>query len=282
MNPNNLPKLKGFLPKQPLKKYPSPDKCIYCGKNENLSDEHIIPYALGGNLVLEKSSCSECAAITSAFERTCLRTMYGPLRLLYDLPTRRPKKRPKQLPLKVKFSPEETEHQIVLVDQNKYPFIITFPYFDTPGIVNGNQIHQSGGPKSKRFWIRGASPYYSFHGLMEKLLSELRAHEIFPESKAEVPAFCKLIAKIAHSFAVAEIGLSGFEPILEPIIITDQLSNCMHYIGSAGNDEPPQNILHDLKILEFKNINAILVKIRLLCKLGTPTYIVAVGTRKPR
>ena len=276
----NLPKLKGFLPKQTPVKYPSPGECIYCSKKGELSDEHIIPFALGGNLVLEQASCPSCATITSAFELTCLRTMYGPLRLLYDLPTRRPKKRPKKLPLKVKYSPDEKEHQIVFVDQEKFPFLITFPYFETPGIVNGNQIHQSGGPKSKRFWIRGASPYYSFRGLNEKLLSELKAYEIFPEFKAEVPAFCKLLAKIAHSYAVAEIGISNFKAELKPMIITDNLSHCMHHIGSAGNDEPPENTLHDLAILEFGNINAILVKIRLLCKLGTPTYIVAVGTRK--
>ncbi len=280
MDSNNLPKLKGFLPKQTLKKYQSPGKCIYCGKKEDLSDEHIIPYALGGNLILEKSSCPKCAAKTSGFELTCLRTMYGPLRLLYGLPTRRPQKRPKKLPLKVKFSPDETEHQIVMMDQEKYPFIITFPYFEKLGIINGDQIHQSGGPKSKRFWIKGASPYHSFHGLMRQLLYELKAYEVFPESKADVPAFCKLLAKIAHSFAVAEIGLSKFNSFLEPIIVEEQLSHCMHYIGSMGNNEPPENILHDLKVLELNNINAIFIKIRLLCKLGTPTYIVAVGTRK--
>jgi hypothetical protein len=134
--------------------------------------------------------------------------------------------------------------------------------------------------KVKKFWIRGASPFYSFRGLIEKLLSELKAFEIFSESKAEVPAFCKLLAKIAHSFAVAEIGLSGFKPFLKPLIISEQLSHCMHYIGSIEKDEPPENMLHDITLLEFNTINAILVKIRLLCKLGTPTYIVAVGTRK--
>jgi len=280
MDPNNLPKLKGFLPKQAPLKYSSPGECIYCGKKGELSDEHIIPFALGGNLILERSSCSDCAKITSAFELTCLRTMYGPLRLLYDLPTRRRKKRPKKLPLKIKYSSTEKEHQIVLVDQQKFPFLITFPYFETPGIVNGNKVHRSGGRKNKKLWIRGASPYYSFRGLMEKLLYEMKAYEIFPESKAEVPAFCKLLAKIAHSFAVAEIGLSKFEAALKPIIVADQLSHCMHYIGSTGNDKPPEDILHDLAILEFNNINDILVNIRLLCKLGTPTYIVAVGTRK--
>lgn len=98
------PKLEGFLPKQRKAIYPSPGMCIYCGAKDNLSDEHIIPFALGGNLILQKSSCPDCAKITSDFELTCLRTMYGPLRLLYNLPTRRPKKRPKKLLLKVKYN----------------------------------------------------------------------------------------------------------------------------------------------------------------------------------
>jgi hypothetical protein len=48
--------------------------CIYCGTQadqteaKELSDEHIIPYALGGNLVLPKASCDRCAKETHAFE----------------------------------------------------------------------------------------------------------------------------------------------------------------------------------------------------------------------
>jgi hypothetical protein len=89
-----------------------------------------------------------------------------------------------------------------------------------------------------------------------------------------------LLAKIAHAFAVAKIGLANFTPALKPIIIQNNLSHCMHYIGSANKDEAPENKLHKLNILGFNNVDAIFVIVRLLCKLGTPTYIVAVGTRK--
>jgi hypothetical protein len=277
---DNLPKLEGFLPKQQRELYPGPGVCIYCGAKDNLSDEHIIPFALGGNLIFQKASCPDCAKVTSDFELTCLRTMYGPLRLLYDLPTRRPNRRPPKLPLKVKYSPDETEWQTTLVDQKKYPFLVTFPYFDAPGILSRDPIHKSKGPVTDRLWIRGASPYYSFHELLDNLLLELKAYSVFPESKADVSAFCRLLAKIAHAFAVAKIGLANFAPALKPIIIQNNLSHCMHYIGSANRDESPEEKLHKLNILEFNNINAIFVIVRLLCKLGTPTYIVAVGTRK--
>jgi len=96
-----------------------------------LADEHIIPFGLGGRMVLPKATCPECAKKTSSFEHTCLRTMYGPLRLLYDLPSRRKKNRPETLPLKVKFNPDD-EWTLIQVEQNRYPFLLAFPYFSMP------------------------------------------------------------------------------------------------------------------------------------------------------
>ncbi len=280
MHPNNLPKLKGFLPKQQRELYPSIGMCIYCGSKDNLTDEHIIPFGLGGNLIIKKASCPDCAKVTGDFEQTCLRAMYGPLRLLYDLPTRRPEKRPIELPLKVKYRHDETEWQTMFVDQKKYPFLVTFPYFEAPGILSKDPIGKSEGPVTKRLWIRGASPYYSFRELLDKLLFELKVDSICPESKAEIPAFCRMISKIAHAFAVAKIGLANFTPVLNPIIIKNNVSHCMYYLGSINKNEAPESDLHKLEILEFNNIDVIFVTVRLLCKLGTPTYIVAVGTRK--
>src|SRR3546814_3930149 len=77
--------------------YPPVGQCIYCGSTkEPLGKEHIIPYGLGGNLVLPKASCKGCEAITGGFEQVCLRTMFGPARLRLNMPTRRRKERPKK------------------------------------------------------------------------------------------------------------------------------------------------------------------------------------------
>jgi HNH endonuclease len=92
----NLPPLRSYLPTQPGRTYRSIELCIYCGSTEELSDEHIIPMGLGGRLVLSHASCAICSSKTSKQERTCLRTMYGPLRLLYGLPSRRKRERPRE------------------------------------------------------------------------------------------------------------------------------------------------------------------------------------------
>ena len=102
--------LKSYLPNQPKKVYSQVGRCIYCHITDDLIGEHVIPFGLGGRLELPKSSCHRCSKITSDFEHTCLRTMYGPLRLLYDLPSRRKKNRPQKLPLKVKKLLKTTGH----------------------------------------------------------------------------------------------------------------------------------------------------------------------------
>src|SRR3989338_8230968 len=47
--------------------------CIYCGKNDQLSDEHATPHGLGGKWILRKASCEECRKITSRFEARILK-----------------------------------------------------------------------------------------------------------------------------------------------------------------------------------------------------------------
>ena len=49
------------------KVYPPVGRCIYCfASNCNLGDEHIIPQALGGNIILHGASCSACDKIIGA------------------------------------------------------------------------------------------------------------------------------------------------------------------------------------------------------------------------
>jgi hypothetical protein len=86
------------LPVHPEQTYKAVKVRIYCVDTATLGDEHIIPLGLGGRWVLPESSCSDCAKKTGAVERTCQRTMLGPLRMYFDLPTRRKKESPKKLP----------------------------------------------------------------------------------------------------------------------------------------------------------------------------------------
>ncbi|HAX18911.1 MAG TPA: hypothetical protein DCY64_01355 [Hydrogenophaga sp.] len=270
---NAVPPLQSYLPSQDARTYQAVGHCIYCGSTDKLSDEHIIPLGLGGRLVLPKASCATCSEKTSRLERTCLRTMYGPLRMLYGLPTRRKKGRPETLQLKVKRT-ESSEWEYVPVAQERYPFLITFPYFEAPGALTSLPESVAGGPATRRLWIRGASPHHDFHELLQSLAEELRVHSLMPESKAEVSAFCSLLAKIAVSYAVAEKGVTLQQSKLANIALGEDMENCLQYIGSVEKDEPQSMSLHELSLGHHARASSMLVRIRLLAKLATPTYFV--------
>ena len=88
-----------FPPRNEKKVIHSPvNQCIYCYSKENkLTDEHIIPFSLGGLLILPKASCKACAKITAKFEGVFSRAIFGNLRMRYNLPTRRKKERLKYI-----------------------------------------------------------------------------------------------------------------------------------------------------------------------------------------
>ena len=76
--------------------------CIYCGKTEGLTEEHVVPFALGGNLILPNASCTKCNNITSAFELRVLRGFMGDARVAGEFPTRHPKDRPTTIQIGIK------------------------------------------------------------------------------------------------------------------------------------------------------------------------------------
>ena len=62
--------------------------CIYCGVANPSTDEHVVPYALNGDLILKRASCTSCAAITSKFEQDIVRDLLGAVRLYRDMKSR--------------------------------------------------------------------------------------------------------------------------------------------------------------------------------------------------
>ena len=71
--------------------------CIYCGAAGGLSDEHVVPYFLGGAHVIRKSSCGRCADITKKFEQKVARDLWGDARIAFDAPSRRKSQRKSRL-----------------------------------------------------------------------------------------------------------------------------------------------------------------------------------------
>src|SRR5258708_24422845 len=124
-------------------KYEPVGRCIYCGSTSNLTDEHIVPFALlpkGGDWFLPKASCPDCADITKRFEGQVLGGMFGPLREKMNLKSRRKKTG------RVTVQYRELDGTISgeEVDLIEYPAVVLGLLMPIPGIVLANEPTNDG------------------------------------------------------------------------------------------------------------------------------------------
>lgn len=234
---------------------------------------------IGGEWTLPKASCSDCAKVTGAFEGEFSRTILGPLRMLYDMPTRRPNDRPRHLPLKVKY-PASTDWKVAYVDRDICPFLVGMPIYPMPSILTDAKDTDLKGAATKQFWIRGGGFWDDRDKHLQWLCDALGAIQVMPTADIRTEPFCLTLAKIAHAFAVAELGQSAFSPFLTEMIRRRDLSKMPQYIGGGKGDEPPGLNLHKVELITADVPSGlIVVVVRLLEVLGTPTYHLVVGQR---
>jgi hypothetical protein len=214
-------------------------RCIYCGDETrtNLTNEHIIPRGLNGNLVLPKASCKKCQCITRTFETTCLRHALLPFRYhsglvhhLHDLP--------KDVPLAFRSRPASAPRRVALKDHPNYLLLPVI--HGLPGIISGR-------PPNTAFGVT-----YQLYGRKDEFDALVALNEGEPltyiEQQFDLRAFVRMLAKIAHSFAVAKLGLSGFDPDLSAFILDQIPDSGSYFVGEfAGTEpEPPVGTLHQI------------------------------------
>src|SRR5205085_3347120 len=110
-------------------------ECIYCGTTEGeLSEEHVAPFGLSGQLVLLRASCERCAKVTSSLETTLLRQQWFAARATLSTRTRRPKERRKPQPMLIEKDGEIKTIRAKWQDQWK---VIQLPIFPLPAHIDG-------------------------------------------------------------------------------------------------------------------------------------------------
>lgn len=108
--------------------------CIYCGAvGVKLTDEHIVPYSLGGSHVLLDASCLHCADMTKKFEQSVARDLWGDTRTSFSAPTRR--KRERKSPICIRDHDDDTE--ILSVPASEYPAGFVFYKMGKAGLLEG-------------------------------------------------------------------------------------------------------------------------------------------------
>jgi hypothetical protein len=252
-------------------------KCIYCGALEfipgtgrSLSEEHFVPEGLGSRLVLLEASCKQCAEKTGVIEQMVLqRSLLSPR---HRLGIRRKKRRRFKITYPVHVSGPDQHDVISHTSLDDHPSVLFLPYFNPPGRMIDRPIGEN-----------------AFQAAFLKTLTALpkATYPEFASPPIDTAAFCQLLAKIAHGFAVLELGIDGFTPLLPEIILMnygdDNSFSWYDLVGGNPMQFAPAESQHVLGWGFFKKgaYEYLIVSLRLLANEGAPSYFAVAGTLTP-
>lgn len=242
-------------------------ECIYCARTDvPLGKEHAVPFGINGDWTLVCASCGECATITSQIEHDTLRGLWPAVRGVLALRTRRPRKRPKSLPLVLEKGGEQTTIDVQLSEFPTYLPIPVFPparevagYANVPHQESVLQFYHICGPTFED--VIAQYPGTEFVG------ARLRFH---PE------LFARTLLKIAFCAAVHVIGIDALRqsPAREVILGHDR--DVFRWVGSwTGEQMTTTDGLH--QIIVRASGRDIHVFVRLFGQFGAPEYHIVLG-----
>ena len=160
------------------------------------------------------------------------------------------------------------------------PRILCLPLLPRPGILVGRAMANDLLCERMMIWS-GFAPF----------------HEPFTESHLtfHIPAFIRTLAKIAHGYAVGELGIDGFHHMLPTVILKDFSKVYQYLVGISdrvftppNGNEPSDNqsdplhptyTAHEtyLKLLRREADFLAIVGVRLFAAHGTPFYECVAG-----
>lgn len=240
------------------------DCCIYCkATNVRLTKEHIVPYFIGGQHVIERASCDACADITKKFEQDVARELWGDARNAAQAPSRRKKHRPKNLSV--------GHPKVISVLYSDYPATFVFYKMPLPGIMLGAKADMDISGVWKLIALSDDKKLKSFKSKHKTNVTAKFRH--VPES------FGRMIAKIGYGHILTQLDIADFEPIILPFILGEK-KNISYVVGCKGVDEPPiENIGYKLStvVSVMPECSYVIAEVRLLSNYHSPTYLAVVG-----
>ena len=200
--------------------------CVYCGTIDGpFSDEHIVPYFIGGSHVLREASCADCARITSEFERRVARDLWGDARVAFDAPSRRKRERGKSL---VMPGPDGRVTGPA-IPADRYPAGFVFYKMDEAGYLQGL-------PEDRDTSGEWTLAMIDDDGRRERFLADNPDRQLALTFRHVPDAFGRLLAKIGYGQILTGLDPSDFDPICLPYVLGHK-SKCL--ICSRGNPGGP-------------------------------------------
>lgn len=260
--------------------FPGIGRCIYCPATDDLSDEHIIPFSLAGRHIFKDASCGSCRNITTKFEQLCARNIYGPLRYTQKYPTRRKRERPTHLEVQIEFEGRKERRMVPVDDYPASP--VVSPIFPIAGIRIGGRSPQDEQNEIDNIHYMVVMPVLPDQNDRLQRLRKNGSTAFAIEVRFGLNPFTRLLAKIAHGFAVALYGIDSFRPLL-PDYILDRNLHLLHVIGGTSTEIPLLQPDIDFRYaihVGFRKIDGkhyVSVLVQLFRYLHLPVYEVIAG-----
>ena len=243
--------------------------CIYCRATDvPLTDEHIVPYALGGSHVLRKASCRRCARITSKFERRVLRDLWGDARIAFNAPSRRKRSRKRVITM-----PAATDQgRRFAVPASQFPGAFVFYKMAQAGLLRGLQQDLDVSAHWQLVVVDDDKRRERFLATHPKTPLTIRFRHV-PHD------FGRLLAKIGLGHVLTQLDLDDFRPICVPYVLGRKPNVSYVVGGTMENQEPEPDIGYRLETRGFGTAQRIILValVRLLANTAAPAYHVVVG-----
>lgn len=254
-------------------------RCIYCYKTCDeviLTKEHIVPDGLGGDLYLPEASCIPCAKMTNGFESHTISEAFRYGRGLLGIHSRkrRGKSRSDHTYLAGSLGSESLQQFVATPDM---PWMFGFCSFTG----RPNLLEQFPVVLDDRHIV------FKVGGALKDQKSRLQL-------QMDQGFYWRMIAKIAHAFAVAHLGINGFDHCLIEFICNPGLPTPREYIGvAAGYEIESSGHLHWIEMrtvltkvhspdpIGYRYKNLAIVRLKLFSNYGSPAYEVIVGEITP-
>jgi len=240
-------------------------RCMYClaagGPGIVLTEEHLVPRALGGRLTLRDAVCEPCRRLTGRREQLTLDREFAVPRTLLALKRRRARaKGPSRLPAVVL---EGAADAPVTLPADAFPRTFALPAFERAGLLAGAD--------------RAAPPSrIDFIACTLALGPVARRTVAAPPPLPDPVAYAHAIAKWAYALAVAELGPGCCDTQAMRDLMLGRRDDAFAFVGTAPDHLPAaREWLHDVAFHERDGW--LVATLALFASAGMAPYEVVIG-----